>query len=351
VIDTLAVADADAPKGQPDSRRPEGAAPTPDGPLAAGRIVGAVALFVVAAVVVITMFVLKSDSVAINVLLVGVAAILTGLASVVLPIQLRNRFVPFVVVAAGTAGLLATVLAIPSLSPTPKSSSDASNSVSPPPTTSPPPSTTTSEQDPFTANLKFGPRESTCEGFTLNKKLLRAMPKPKDVKAEWVYKNGGATRFGTIILTIQGKSQFTVVIDALRVVDLERHPAPPHVAEVLPCDPEGGLQAVRYFDVDLSKRPKVIPRPSDPLPPEDKRQPAAKFPFKVSRSDPEVFELWVDGPECLCAWRLAVDWTSGGQSRTTFLDHGFDKIKTNTKQGLPGYYYDSDSGWVPPLPK
>ena len=72
-------------------------------------------LFVLAAVVMIIIFWLKSDSLALNVLRVAAAAILAGLASAALPIKLRDRSVPFVVVAAGTAGLLATVLAIPSL--------------------------------------------------------------------------------------------------------------------------------------------------------------------------------------------------------------------------------------------
>jgi hypothetical protein len=82
-----------------------------------------------------------------------------------------------------------------------------------------------------------------------------------------------------------------------------------------------------------------------------KQQPAAKFPFKVSKSDPEEFELWVDGHNCLCTWRLAIDWTSGDRSGVTHLDHGFDKIRTITKQDFPGYFYDSQEGWVPLLPK
>jgi hypothetical protein len=179
--------------------------------------------------------------------------------------------------------------------------------------------------------------------------------KPKDIDAKWAYGNGGATRYGKMILTIQGKNRTAVIINALRVVDYDRQPAPAHNVEVLPCDPEGGLQSVRYFEVYLGKHPRVIPRPSDPDPnPDYKQQPAAKFPFKVSKSDPEVFELWVDGPDCFCAWRLAIDWTSGDRSDTTYLDHGFDKIRTITSQNqdLPAYFYDSNGGsWVPPLPQ
>jgi hypothetical protein len=288
------------------------------------------------------------------ILILAAALSVGGMALLFLPEPLTPAQKNAVGAAAACATFLVGYLAIPGIRPsepeksTTSNTGASSNSASPSATASSSPAP--SEVDPFTANLKFGPRESTCEGFIFDKKLLRSISKPKDVNAEWVYENGGATSFGKMILTIQGKSQSAVVIDALRIVDLERHPAPPHAVEVLPCDPEGGLQTVRFFEVDLGKRPKVMPRPSDPLPPDDKPQPAAKFPFKVSRSDPEVFELWVEGPECLCAWRLAIDWTSGGQSRTTFLDHGFDKIKTNTTRGLPGYYYDRDEGWVPPLP-
>jgi hypothetical protein len=272
----------------------------------------------------------------------GLLAVFVGL------VWPRGTLSGSLVAGATCTGLLSALLAVPVI----QDPRDHTISGSPLFSSTAPASPTPSELDPFTANLRFGQVLAPCEGFMVNKKFLRSMPKPKDVNAEWAYGNGGATKYGKMILTIQGRSRSAVVLEAVRIVDFERNPAPDENVEVIPCFPGGGLQTVRYFEVDLDKRPKIIPRPSDPIPPDDKVEPAVKFPFKVSRSDPEVFEMWVDGPECLCSWRLAIDWTSEGRSGTTIVDRGFDKIKINTTKNLPTYFYDSDAGsWVPPLPQ
>jgi hypothetical protein len=306
-------------------------------------------LLLVALGLVVWLFVDPPDSFAAKASLVVAAAITFAAGAVCLPLGLRHRLGTFAIVAGTFAGILAAVLAIPG-GPALRSGSGAPNGASGSP--SPPPSPSPSELEPFTTNIRFGQALAPCEGFAVNEKLLRSMPKPKDVNAEWAYGNGGATRFGKMILTIQGRTGSAVILEAMRIENFERNPAPVDSVEVIPCFPGGGLQAVRYFEVDLGKRPRVIPRPSDPIPPDDKVQPAVKFPFKVSKSDPEVFEMWVSGPECLCSWRLAIDWSSEGRSGTTIVDRGFEKIRINTEQDLTTYFYDSDAReWVPPLPK
>jgi hypothetical protein len=365
VIDTWAVADAQESEGQtegPPSGQAEGQDQggsegiavkndvdrTKDGRLPWYRVIAAAVLILAAIGLVLWLFVRPPYSFAANASLVLAAAIAFGGGAVCLPLGLRHRLGTFAIVAGTFAGILAAILAIPNRASLPTSTETLGRS----PSQSPPPSPSPSELEPFTTNIRFGQVLAPCEGFAVNEKLLRSMPKPKDVNAEWAYGNGGATRFGKMILTIQGRSGSAVVLEAMRIVDFERNPAPVDSVEVIPCFPGGGLQTVRYFEVDLGKRPKVIPRSSDPIPPDDKVQPAVKFPFKVSKSDPEVFEMWVSGPECLCSWRLAIDWTSEGRSGTTIVDRGFEKIKINTEQDLTTYFYDSDAGeWVPPLPR
>jgi hypothetical protein len=316
------------------------------------RVAAAGVLLLVALGLVVWLFVRPPDSFEVTASVVVAVALIFGAGAVCLPPGLRQRLGTFAFVAGTSAAILAAVLAIPDR-PLVSSGSDESKG---PASESPPPASPSPEPDPFTAKLKFGPRGSPCEGLVVHKKLLRPLSKmkPEDIDAKWAYESGGATQDGKMILTIQGRSPTAVIVDSLRVVDFERRAAPANNLKVLPCDPQGGLQTVRYFEVSLGKRARVVPRPSDPDPnPDYKQQPAAKFPFKVSRSDPEVFELWVTGPDCLCTWRLAIDWTSGDRSGTTYLDHGFDKIRTitNRDQDLPSYFYDSKSGWVPPLPK
>jgi hypothetical protein len=178
VIDTLTVADAQGPTNRttdrledPTKRPPEGKAEgedqQEDAGSSAGRTVGGLGLLALAALAVISIFLIKPESLAFTVLVVAMASLLTGLSSVVLPLKLRNRSVPFVDVAAGTAGLLAAVLAIPRDS-SPESSSPTETTAQAPPSTSPAPS----EEDPFTWDLGFH-ANAYCEGFGLKTQALR----------------------------------------------------------------------------------------------------------------------------------------------------------------------------------
>ncbi len=354
MIDTLAVADAETPKGQSEGRQSEDTDLTPDTRPATSRIVGAVALFVAAAVVMIIIFWLSSDSLAINVLLVAVAAILTGFASVVLPTKLRDRSVPFVVIAAGTAGLLATVLAIPSLRSTQQMPSADTSSESPAGTTSPTPSTTASEPDPFTWDFNFH-ADGYCEGFVVKNWLLKSPPKGDKLNAEWAYQNGGATANGVIALTIQGKSDAAVVIENLYVVDVQMEEVSSDFSVVYPCNPGGGPLTSRYFKVVLDKRPRLKQYPGTDID-DQPTEPIKKFPYKVTKDDVERFNLVLgsSGPACICSWRLALDWTSGGRSGRTIIDRKFSSIRTFVPDpGVKNGYYERTTGteeWYPPLP-
>jgi hypothetical protein len=147
-----------------------------------------------------------------------------------------------------------------------------------------------------------------------------SLPNGKDLNARWIYDHGGASLAGTYVMTIQGKSKDAVIVDGLHVVDLKREAAPRDASVVLPCTPYGGGQEVRYFEILLQKRPRVTPRPGEEPDEKGRVQRAAKFPFKVSRSDPEYFELLVSGPPRVCSWTLAVDWTSGDRPGTKIID-------------------------------
>jgi hypothetical protein len=328
------VADADAPEGQSKSWQPEGTGQTPDARATSGRIVGAVALFALAAVVVVIIFWLKSESLAIDVLLVAVAAILTGLASVVLPTKLRDRFLPFVVVAVGTAGLLGTVLAIPAPSLTDESS---------PRGTTPPPATPASE--PITWNLDFNQPGDNCERFLVKNSLIKSLPAGDNLNAEWVYKNGGATSTPEAVLTVQGTSEDAVVLRKLRIIDLKVEKVPRDTAELWPCNKSWQPIPSRYYEVtffdgegQLSQRAGMRGhRTIDPIKP---------FPLQVTNSSTEVFrfELSSMEPTCLCSWKLEIEWSSGDREGKTVIDRKFGSIRTAPYTEVKAAYYRQDDG-------
>jgi hypothetical protein len=197
--------------------------------------------------------------------------------------------------------------------------------------------------------------DEPCEDFAVPKSFVPSLPKPdpgydSGLGARWVYDHGGATAGGSpVSITVQGKTRDAVLIRRLRIVDLERMPAPSNAVHVLTCGPVGGSVAPRYFEVNMGEPAKITPRPAPFADEEGKIQPAIKFPIKlkVSNSDLELLVLKVTGPDCFCEWRLAIDWTSGGRSGTTIVDHGFAKIRSDTRQynELP-QYTPEDRKWV-----
>ena len=231
-------------------------------------------------------------------------------------------------IAAGTGliSLVATLVGLPVLRP----EGPGPGAVVGTPAASSPTSTASSDPDPLTATLDFN--DPKCEDYTVPKSLLPSLPKnDAGIDPQWIYEHGGAT-LGGPVLTVQGESEDAVVLKRLRVVDLERHRPPSSAIGVLSCGPAGGDMNVRYIEIKMDKPPQVVARPA-PFPDEDvKEKPAVKFPIKVSNSDPEFFVLQISGPECFCDWRLAIDWTSGGRSGTTVVDHGFGKIRSDTRE-------------------
>jgi hypothetical protein len=354
VIDTLTVADAQGPTNRttdrledrtkrPPEGKAEGEDQQDDAASSAGRTVGGLALLALAALAVISIFLIKPESLAFTVLVVALASLLTGLSSVVLPLKLRSRSVPFVVVAAGTAGLLAAVLAIPRDS-SPESSSPTETTGQASPSTSPPPS----EGDPFTwdLDLKFG----GCEGLIVSNSLLESLPERDELTAEWAYKNGGASANNIVTLTVQGNSEDAVVLKGIHIVDLELAPAPSDVSAIVPCAGGGGHLDRRYYELVLDKPPKLTARPGRS---EDDEitEPVKDFPFKVSRSDPEYFEFDIAaGPSCLCSWKIGLDWTSRGRSGTTIIDRKFSSIRNVVSDAaVSSHYLQNDGTWYPPL--
>jgi hypothetical protein len=125
------------------------------------------------------------------------------------------------------------------------------------------------------------------------------------------------------------------------------------VAAVYPCNPGGGPIESRFYDVIFDKRPRLVPRPGVDITGET-AEPVVDFPLKISKSEPEHFTFRiVPGPACMCSWRLALDWTSGGRSGRTIIDRGYSSIRSYVSdKEIPYHERATDSGeWYPPLPK
>jgi hypothetical protein len=275
------------------------------------------------------------------VLLITAALSVGGLAAILLPEPLTPAQKNFAGAAVGCAALLIGYLAIPGVR-------SAESGMSSAPATSL--SSGPGESEPIAWDLDL--TNAGCEGFILPNYRLQSLPSGDKLNAEWAYENGGATASNIVILTVQGNSEDAVVLKGIRIVDLERSPAPSNVSAVYPCEGGGGHLDRRYFELVLDEHPRLTARPGRSVD-DTITEPVKDFPFKVSNSDPEYFEFdIVDGPPCLCSWKIALDWTSRGRSGTTIIDRGFSGIRTVvTKADVPFHYLQKDGSWEPPLPK
>jgi hypothetical protein len=265
---------------------------------------------------------------------------LTGLVALFIK-EVPGRLRQGLVAGSTLIAVLAALMAVPALQgagpggqPTPQPSSTGSE------LSTPLASQPSGASEPLTASLKFNNSLTPCENFTIPKSFLPSIPKSENgnltaggLDAKWIYENGGAT-LSEAELTIQGNTEDAVIIHRLRVVDLERKPAVKDAIGVLPCGGSGGDMYPRSFEVVMGDQPQIRHRRVENAPvPEGVPTPEpldTDLPIKVSNSDPEIFMLKVTGPECFCEWRLAIDWTSRGQSGTTVVDHGFGKIRSDT---------------------
>lgn len=139
-----------------------------------------------------------------------------------------------------------------------------------------------------------------------------------------------------IALTIQGRGQDTVVLEALhiRVVGKNAPLAWNDYSMGVGC---GSGVETKSFDIDLDKGSPVITAKNG----------QGDFPYKVSASDPEVFYVTVHTKAHDVRWDLTLDWSSGDRRGTEHIDSKGTPFRTSADAGRPGYDYPLGGGeWV-----
>ncbi|MFE3682163.1 hypothetical protein ACFXPM_02855 [Streptomyces sp. NPDC059095] len=158
------------------------------------------------------------------------------------------------------------------------------------------------------------------------------------------YQNGdkrGQRSLGPVAvdITSQTSSDEAVLLVGMRVLDVQRQPAPTTGIAVQDggC---GGQVDVRPFATNLNKPdPPIFAEPSSGHPP-------VKFPYKISPGDPEVFRLAVDNTTCFCAFAVELDWIAAGKAGKTILDNGGKGFLSAAAPAVPAYQLDSTSHLV-----
>lgn len=134
-----------------------------------------------------------------------------------------------------------------------------------------------------------------------------------------------------VTFTVQGTGEETVVLERLSVrMAGKRSPlAWNDYAMGYPGVGCGGGVPNRSFTVALdAMRPAPVPEAG-----------SRGFPFKVSRSDPEVFRVTADASAYDVSWYLELSWSSGGRRGTLLIDDDGRPFRTSGNNGRPKYAY------------
>ncbi|MFG2814468.1 helix-turn-helix domain-containing protein [Streptomyces sp. NPDC048410] len=131
-----------------------------------------------------------------------------------------------------------------------------------------------------------------------------------------------------VALTVQGTGDETVVIESMHVGVVDASPPPTWNAYLGSSGCGGGVET-RSFDTDLDAGHPVI-RP---------KAGQRGFPYKVSRSDPEVLYITAHADTHDVKWYVDLEWNSGGRQGTLRIsDHG-TPFRTSGSRGRPEYEY------------
>ncbi|MFE3906876.1 helix-turn-helix domain-containing protein [Streptomyces sp. NPDC059153] len=200
---------------------------------------------------------------------------------------------------------------------------------------------------PLSATISSYNWEEPCgQHYVLDQKPedVPPPPPPQDTRG-WARALGGVDG-GSMQLevTVQGKSGQAVVLNGLHVRTLSRK-APLAWSAYSMGEGCGSGITPQSFDVDLDdSRPALTPVAGQQG---DVRVPPKKFPFRVSSTDVEVFDLkaHVEGHDV--SWYLELEWSSGGRKGTLRIDDGGKPFRTSSIQARPKYMYRYDTAqWV-----
>ncbi|MBV1850120.1 hypothetical protein [Catellatospora tritici] len=130
-------------------------------------------------------------------------------------------------------------------------------------------------------------------------------------------------------VTVQTDSAEAIILEEIRVRVLDRRELKPADGFVvtMPCLQCGGGVIPRPFQVTLDDAEPVL-RPLEN---------ARGFPYEVSLTDVEVFNLDLRDNACDCTFDLVLEWVSQGRHGSTVLDNGGAHFRMVGPAGLDHY--------------
>lgn len=215
--------------------------------------------------------------------------------------------------------------------------------------------------EPFDRPLEVLVEDSgaNCDSYAVPATLLGDVPVdaagddpdagPPQVDGEWIVAHGGLpTGSRTIGLTLHGSGEETVVIHDIEVVDFEPLTPSDEMVVIHECLPPSGdmgsAMDVSSLTVDFAGRPPVL----------ELTDPGLRFPYEVSKTDPEVFDIFIDDPgddeeACFCRWNIGITWSAGDELEHTVVEGESIGVATAIPSSTWTEYWYVDGDWTADL--
>jgi hypothetical protein len=184
--------------------------------------------------------------------------------------------------------------------------------------------------------------------FIVQRSIAEVGPPPngddEQGRYRWAKEMGAVDAFATVLrLVIRGRSESPVTLHGLEVEVVERRPPLP--GTLLTYSGQGAGQDVRHFTVQLDKEPSTVKYVTDEGAEE------VPFPYRVSQTELEVFDIFAYSLQDYVEWRLRLAYTDDEGAGTMVIDDGGKPFQTTAHGGsdpLPGqrHYFWADGAWV-----
>ncbi|MFJ8811168.1 helix-turn-helix domain-containing protein [Streptomyces sp. NPDC102490] len=225
----------------------------------------------------------------------------------------------------------------------PSASASASRSGSPSASPSRPATATPSREAPadgplLTVSTTPYYWDVPCDHAFLVDRSPKNVPKPppqQDAVGWATPLNAVSANRQTVVLTVQGTGPQTVVLEDLHV-RVKRTGPPLGWNQYVMGNGCGGQVHTTAFDVSLDLgTPTATPIGGQ-----------RDFPYKVSETDPEVFQVAAHTSGHDVSWELELEWSSGGRHGTTRIDDNGKPFRTSASRDDSSYAYPlGSSAW------
>ncbi|MFG2313411.1 helix-turn-helix domain-containing protein [Streptomyces tendae] len=170
-----------------------------------------------------------------------------------------------------------------------------------------------------------------CDHAFLVDRSPKNVPKPpvqQDAVGWATPLNAVSANRQTVVLTVQGTGPETVVLEDLHV-RVKSSGTPLDWDQYVMGNGCGGQVHVTAFDVSLDLgTPTAVPIGGQ-----------RDFPYSVSESDPEVFQVAAHTSGHDVSWELELEWSSGGRHGTTRIDDNGKPFRTSASRDDSYYAY------------